>query len=198
MKLYVEGLDPSLSNTGIVICEIDIETGTILDVPHMHLAETKTGGGGKKVRKNSDDLRRAREIVEAEQVARVMFKPKLVCVEVPQGTQSARGALSNGVCIGILGGINLPMIEVSPTEVKLASAGTKTADKEDIVRWALERFPNAKWLTSSHKNEWEITHNGKYITKANEHLADAIAAVAAAVKTEQFRGMLAMLKAVQS
>lgn len=195
MKIYVEGVDPSLSNTGLAICEVDTETGQITDVPYLYLAATKTGGGGKTVRKSSDDLRRAREIVQAERQARAEYKPTLVCGEVPSGTQSARGSISNGVCIGFLGSIPLSMIEVSPTEVKLATAGTKTADKEDIVRWAVGKFPDANWILSKRANEWDFKLRGLYVSKDNEHLADAIGAVAAAIKTEQFKGMMSLLTA---
>ncbi|MFP3614736.1 hypothetical protein SB778_32140, partial [Paraburkholderia sp. SIMBA_050] len=61
MKLKIVGLDPSLTHTGIAIMEYDVAAAA-LDVSELRLIVTENQKG-KQVRQNSDDLRRAREVV---------------------------------------------------------------------------------------------------------------------------------------
>jgi hypothetical protein len=98
----------------------------------------------------------------------------------------------------MLASLHIPLIEVTPSEVKLATAGSKTADKEDIVLWALKLDIGdpSSWPSSKAKNEWEILGGKGYISKKAEHPADACGAVAAALKTQQFRQLAAMLKSL--
>ncbi len=60
-KIRIAGLDPSLSNFGISVGTLDIETNKV-DIEKFYLVETSAGGSKKQVRVNSDDLRRANEI----------------------------------------------------------------------------------------------------------------------------------------
>lgn len=183
--INVLGMDPSLNNTGLAVCEVDVEHGVLTRVIDLHLASTENRAG-KRVRKNSDDLRRAREVLKAAALLIKKHQCRLVMAEVPTGTQSARGSISNGICIGILAAIPRPLIEVSPTEVKLATVGKKTASKQDMIDWAVTAYPNAPWLRRKYKGQMELL-------KTNEHLADATAAVQAGIETEQFLGMAAIL-----
>lgn len=64
----------------------------------------------------------------------------MVVVEVPVGSQSARSMASYGICIGILASITKPMIQVTPTEVKMATVGSKTASKQDMIDWATSAY----------------------------------------------------------
>jgi Holliday junction resolvasome RuvABC endonuclease subunit len=193
MNINILAIDPSLNNTGIAVVGVDVATGLVSCVNYLKLAATEATDG-KTVRKNSSDLQRARNIIAAINHAVTTYRPVVACAEVPTGTQSARGSISNGICIGVLASISVPLIEVSPMEVKMASCGKKTADKEDMVRWAVDLYPGAEWLFGKVKNDWDFRHEGKIISKHNEHLADAVAAAHAAVKTQQFQGMLAILK----
>ena len=59
--IRVVGVDPSMSNFGLAIGTLDLETDK-LDIHGLTLVETKAGGNKKTVRVNSDDLRRANEI----------------------------------------------------------------------------------------------------------------------------------------
>src|SRR5205085_11077140 len=103
--------------------------------------------------------------------------------------------------VGLLAALPVPLIEVSPSEVKMAVGGKKSIDKEDIVRWSLTLPGDLSGLPQSpQKNDWEITNPfGKgFIGKKAEHPSDACGAVAAALKTQQFRQLAAMLASVIS
>jgi Holliday junction resolvasome RuvABC endonuclease subunit len=182
------GIDPAISNLGLARVAYDLETGELrpMAVSLTH-TEKRTG---KTVRQNSDDLRRASESFVA--LHEWIAGAAVIFAEVPTGSQSARGSFSNGVCCGVLASIGaLPyspgpqprLIQVTPTEVKLAACGTKHATKQEMIEWATAKAPNLGW----------IKHRGK-MTAANEHPADALAAIYAGVKTDEFRNLAASLR----
>ena len=91
--------------------------------------------------------------------------------------------MSNGICVGILANSALPLIQVDPSEVKLATVGNRTASKADMIAWAVGLYPDADWLQD---------RSGSLIA-ANEHLADAVASIHAGMKTSEFRAATAMM-----
>lgn len=175
--ITVAGLDPSLSNFGMVKGSLDLESG-ILTVTQIQLIETKPESKNKTVRKNSIDLERSRKLYK--ELTEFIKDVDLVCVEIPVGSQSARAMTSYGICIGLLASIDLPLIQVTPTEVKLAATNSKTASKAEMINWAVLNYPEAQWLTVTRKG---ITN---FVDK-NEHMADALAAIVAGVQTDIFK-----------
>jgi len=198
MLIRMLGIDPSISNVGYAVVDYNVGAAQPFDVVKVGLIETAPGDKKMKVRKSSDDLRRARDLATGINDVIDLYKIKIATAEVPFGAQSARAALSNGVCIGLLASLRVPVIEVNPAEVKLASHGTKTADKEDICRWAvgIAPHPAVGWPTSKAGNDWQIAVGHRWLTKKAEHPADAVAAVAAAVRTEQFKQLIGVLSAL--
>jgi len=178
-------IDPSLRNWGMGRVLIDIDTRQVT-VEELFLNKTEDDSG-KVVRKNSDDLRRAKALYD--EMVRFSQGCSIAFAEVPVGSQSARAMASYGVCIGVLAGCPLPLIQVTPTEVKLAGFGYKHATKEEMIQWATEKHPEANWLMKKRGGALTPTND-------NEHLADAIGAVYAGIKTDQFRQAVAMLRSM--
>ena len=179
----VLGMDPSLNNWGLAKGFYNTETKklsvTTLDLINPDFAT------GKTVRQNSKDLERARQL--AFKAALAAKDVEAVFVEVPVGSQSARAMASYGICVGVLGALraqNIPFFEVTPTEVKLATVGKKTASKAEIIDRAVAMHPEANWP--------KVTRNGETRVSAAkaEHMADAIGAIEAGLQTEQFRSVL--------
>jgi len=179
----VMGMDPSLNNWGLAKGYFDTET--------MKLSITELGlinpefSSSKTVRQNSKDLERARQL--AFKAASAVGDVQAVFVEVPVGSQSARAMASYGICVGVLGALraqDIPFFELTPTEVKMATVGKKTASKAEIIERAVAMHPKANWPT--------ITRNGETSVVASkaEHMADAIGAIEAGIHTEQFRAVL--------
>lgn len=187
----VVGLDPALRNLGVVIAEVDLDDPDYsFKVVEMKLVQPKDEAKkAKTVRKNSDDLRRAKELHKALQEA--CKSARFAFVEVPVGSQSARAMASYGICIGVLASCPLPMIQLTPTEVKVAATGIKTATKDEVIEAMAEAHPEAKWLTRKVKGE--VT-----LLSSNEHLADAMSAIKAGIETDEFRIAAAMLKSTQA
>lgn len=186
--LRVASFDPSLNNFGMVKGTINLDSPNFdFQIETMLLVETDTDKANKKVvRKNSDDLTRAIKLTRAANS--FVDDVSMVFVEVPVGSQSARAMASYGICIGVLSSIRKPLIQVTPTEVKLAATGTKTASKEDMIAWATNAYPDAPWL--------KMKRNGKTVlVNKNEHLADAVAAVHAGIVSDPFIQAIAILGA---
>ena len=182
------GLDAAFSNIGIAYGEFDLDTGKTR-VKDIHLVSTEADKAGKKVvRKSSDDLRRARESFRGvSDFLKLYPNVRMLAAEIPSGAQSARASWALGIAVGILGSLSheKSVIEVSPRETKEAT-GDKLADKEDVIKWASDLYPDLPWR----KTKGRITKAG------NEHMADAIAIIHAATKTEQFKQAAAMLSSL--
>lgn len=190
MKMKICGMDPSLQNFGIALATLDLDTMTFV-VDSMHVAKTdpeKDKKVRKVVRKNSEDLERAKILHEA--ATKAVEDVWLTFVEVPVGSQSSRAMASYGVCIGILAAVGraVPMIQVTPGEVKKAGAGVKTATKEEMIEAMMTKYPNAPWPMQKKA--------GVMIPIAStcEHLADAVAAIEAGMATDEFRQTIAMYR----
>jgi hypothetical protein len=185
--IKVVGLDPSLSNFGVAQATIDLDTMAVT-ITNLRLISTeveKDKKVRKQVRQNSQDLDRAQILHKGLQ--EVCDGHWLAIAEVPVGSQSARAMASYGVCIGVLASCPLPLIQVTPGEVKMAGAGVKTATKDEMIEWAMKKHPDANWLTM--RRGGVMVPIGK-----NEHLADAVAAIYAGIETDQFQQMIAMIK----
>lgn len=184
MKIPIVGFDPSLRNWGIAEGSLDLSTG-ILDDLFLSLIQPDDLIG-KQVRNNSNDLHIAEQL--SGPVLEAARKAKIIFVEVPVGSQSARAMASYGICVGILGAVRatgIPLIEVTPTEVKLAFTGNKNATKEQMIQQAVSLYPEANFPM-----------RGKRITSKAEHVSDAIASIHAGVQTPMFKNLLRLFEKV--
>lgn len=192
MKITAIGIDPSLNNFGLVVAEIDVsETEYTFKIQEMLLAKSESDKKSKKtVRKNSDDLRRAKILYENMMHMIKKHNAAFAFVEVPVGSQSARAMASYGICIGVLSSCPIPMIQLTPIEVKLAGTATKTATKQEMIDAAVAEHPEANWL--SYKRNGTVVLND-----SNEHLADATFAIKAGMNTDEFKISIEMMKNAQ-
>lgn len=185
--LKVAGLDPSLSHFGMVKGELDLETGKLFNL-QLRLIQTSPDNQNKIVRKNSTDLKRCRKLHIGMQ--EFIKDVAMVFVEIPVGSQSARAMASYGMCIGVVAAIQQAVIQVTPTEVKVAATGNKTASKADMIKWAKDAYPDAEWIE-------RVIKGVKNHVNKNEHLSDSLAAIYAGVRTDQFKHARAMLLATE-
>ncbi|HBZ7669368.1 TPA: hypothetical protein MM079_004663 [Klebsiella variicola subsp. variicola] len=184
--IKVVGVDPSMSNFGLAIGTLDLDTDK-LEIHGLELVETKAGGTKKTVRVNSDDLRRAKEIWRTARP--IIEQAHMVFCELPVGSQSSRAQTSYGVCIGVLACVDKPLIQVTPNEIKHYVGNKLTTSKEEIIQWAITKQPDAPWLRRKQAG------NDVLVAK-NEHLADAIASIYSGMQTDQFRQVRDVLKGI--
>ena len=174
-------IDSSLANTGIAVGSIKSD-GLIVMSKIMLLETEKTKN--KQVRASSDTIARCKQTYLFIQKAIKDHYPTVIFVETPSGSQSASGMKSYGATCQLIASCDPSPIEVTPNEVKMASVGSKTASKKDMINWAHSKYPNL---------QWDKNKDGTLKNK-NEHMADAIAIVYAGMKTADFNRMQSMFK----
>ena len=186
--INIVGLDPSLRNWGIAKGTFNTVTGQVL-IPFVDVIQPVLPTG-KQVRQNSKDLEAAQQLYAG--VYPYLKDAQAVFVEVPIGSQSARAMCGYGLCVGILGGLRasgFPFFEVTPTEVKLIAAGSKTANKSEMIAWATTAHPEACWPTYKQ-------HGQSVVSEAKaEHMADAAAAIYAGLASNPFKQTLPFRRA---
>lgn len=191
MKLRVVGLDPSLTNWGYTHGQYNTDTD-VIDIDGVGVF-SPVASGGKQVRQNSKDLERAHELSKGVFTLVELVQPHSIFIEVPVGSQSARAMASYGICIGIIAALKATtaysIFEVTPTEVKIAAVGNKTATKQQMIEWATTTYPTAKWPTNKRSGITSI------VAGKAEHMADAIGAIHAGLYgSSEFTKYLQTLK----
>lgn len=183
MIIKAIAIDPAFANMGLARVSIDTQSGKVT-CDDLKLIRTEQLDL-KVVRKSSSDLSRARVLSQA--LTEWCYGSTIAFAEIPSGAQSAAAAKGLGIAVGVIAGCPLPLIEVSPTEVKRLFGEKGPVSKAQIITWAMKTWPQAPWLK----------HNGK-VTLANEHLADALAIVMAGMKTQEFQRLMALQNAIPS
>lgn len=183
--MKILGIDPSLNNLGMCLAGLNPFTSEIQPIELFLFQPNHADAESKRVvRRNSDDLRRAQELFDGLHSALNKTKPNIVAVELPVGSQSARAMCSYGIVTGVLASCKVPMIQVTAAEVKMAGCGIKTATKREMIDAAHAIHPDLNWPKQK----------GRIVDKA-EHMADALFAIYAALKTDQFRQAMMFMKA---
>lgn len=182
-KILIAGLDGSLRNFGVATAWLDLDT-LQLEIKDLVLVKTEKSKD-KMVRSSSENLSRAMELKRG--VHEALKGVTTAFYEVPSGGQDYSAVLGFGIVIGTYAGLPVPGCEVSPAETKMIAVGTRTASKDEMIEWALGKYPAAPWRTRKFK--------GKIVpTKDNEHLADAVAVMEAGIVTPSFAQTVAILR----
>ncbi len=189
----VVGIDAAFANMGFARMNLNLRTNK-LELVRIRTVTTEAQHK-KVVRKNSDDLRRARELHTA--LHEELDGCAMAFAEIPSGAQHARSAMGFGIAIGVLASCKIPLVEVMPVETKLASVGTETATKPEMIAWAADLYPDAPWQRyKADSSRGKTRRKVGDLHDDNEHAADACAVVYAGIKTLQFQNLLSMLRSV--
>lgn len=185
MIIRIAGIDTSMSNVGLAFGTYDTDHMSYI-VDQVHLIHTGPSKD-KKVRKSAQDYERCRSLYSGLRSHLGSWRPSICFAEMPTGSQSANGMKSYGISLMLLGTIGVPVVQVSPQEVKVASVDSKTASKRTMIEWAVRKFPNAHgWLKRTVKGQEEFLNK-------NEHMADAIGSIEAGMRTDQWLQMLSIV-----
>lgn len=185
--LKVAGLDPSMSNWGIAIGELDLIEGylTINEIHVIHPSKHKN----TKLTQNVKDVLLAQDLYKDNM--HILSDVDIIFAELPVGSQSARAMASYGICLGIVGALNVSLgieaIKVTPMDVKKV-VGNNNPSKLDIIEWVMTNQPEVDFPTYKQKG---VT----YISAAKaEHMADAVVAIYAGCKQKPFLNLLTQLR----
>jgi Holliday junction resolvasome RuvABC endonuclease subunit len=179
-----------MRNFGVVHADLDVDTlkFTITSMRVIRTEAEKDKAVRKVVRKNSEDLERAR-LLHAGAIESIE-NVTMAFIEVPVGSQDARAMASYGMCLGVIAAVanTIPIIQVTPGEVKLAGFGSKDATKAEMIEAMMKKHPEAPW--PMRKLKGEMVPNAAEC----EHLADACAAIEAGLQTDEFRQAISVFK----
>ncbi len=169
--MKIVSIDPSLRNTALVYSELTDGVVKVIDSVTIETEKSKQ----KQVRASSDLIHRCDVLHRHVNKFLEKHSPEIIFVETPSGSQSASGMKNYGVSCYLIATLTPRAIEVTPTEVKKATVGTKTASKNEMIAWAFEKHPEAPWIL---RNEFPLAKQ--------EHMADAIAIIYAGMVTPAF------------
>jgi len=178
-------IDASMRNCGLVFGTYDVGQATY-KIGEGHLIQTFRDNT-KGVRASAKDYDACRLMYTKLQAYLKTYAPQIMFAEMPTGSQSANGMKSYGMSLALLGTIGCPVIQVSPQEVKVAAVDSKTASKDTMIRWAMQKYPDIQWLMRKLKGEMTFLNK-------NEHIADACGAVEAGMRTDQWRQLIAVMQ----
>lgn len=183
--IKVVGMDPSMRNWGVAIGLLDLDDMkiTIQDLKVISPIEPT----GKSIKQNSKDIHVAYQHYST--LIHILADCSAAFAEIPIGSKSAAAMKGYGLCIGILGAMHESVIcpfEVSPFDVKKVT-GIRDASKKQMIDWATQNHPEAPWPTKTVKGVKSVIYG-----KA-EHMADAVAAIHAGIKTDGFKAILPCL-----
>ncbi len=170
----VLGVDAALCNLGLAALELGPSSERVLELRVVRTAPARRTSGGAI----SDDARRVGELAVGMHAAVATHRPAAVVIEATgagRGSKAVRGmALGFAVALTTAKLWNIPVVLVSPLDVKRAMTGRKKAEKDEIVLAAEQRYPDLEWPADVPEGAWE-------------HAADAIGAVVAALPHERLR-----------
>jgi len=172
-------IDSSLANTGVAIGNIYSNNDIVIE--KILLVET-TKTKNKQVRASTDTIDRCRQTYKFIDKILKEEEPKIIFMETPSGSQSSAGMKSYGATCQLIASLEPIPIELSPTEVKVYSVGNKTASKSDMIKWAVNHYPQLNWFYHANK-----------LQAKNEHMADAIAIAHAGVQNSQFKQLIKLI-----
>jgi len=177
--MRIVSIDPSLRNTCLVYSELVDGCIRIVDSVTIETEKSKL----KQVRASSDLIHRCDVLHRHVNKFLKKHSPEIIFVETPSGSQSASGMKNYGVSCYLIATLIPRAIEVTPTEVKKATVGTKTASKNDMIAWAFDKHPEAPW----------VLRKGFPLAK-QEHMADAIAIIYAGMVTPAYSWLMSAIK----
>jgi len=177
------GIDGGFATTGWCLAETSAKTK--LSVVALGTIETKKSA--RKVPASVDNIRRAREIAAklenlvlfANNEGQVKVAVDCICAEamshVPAAQAAAKLSLAWGVIAAIAHATSLPIVQVSPQDLKLAVTGSRKASKALMEQRLLEDYPECEKLLE------DVPRSKR------EHPLDALGAIVACLDTDIVR-----------
>lgn len=179
------GIDPGLAFTGFAVARVKGRSDVIEAVQTFGLLESRAHYI------NGDEsaglMLRASALHEHLAWCVEEYQVDAIACEMPFISKQLKANFLHGLAMGAIAALNLPAMLVTPREVK-AAAATKAASKREVTPWALrvtaeDQIP---WPTSQVPNTLGLSFEGKQVAAYAVHLADALAAIQAGIRTAEW------------
>lgn len=161
MSAHVLGVDPGLASLGMARVRL-LAVGELVE--ELRVVRTEPSTRKRKVRAADDNVERLRVLLDALIVA--SQDVVAICSEAQSWPRNAASAIKVGMVWGLLVAVadlrHVPILQVSPQQLKRTVAGSRSASKEQVQTALERRYPELP--------DWPAYR---------EHAADALGAVVA-------------------
>ncbi len=192
MRPLLFGIDPGFAALGHATIALDRRGEEVIDIGVLRTAASDKK---RKMLAADDNTRRGRELARAlgalmspapRSITRVggghVARVSLVCAESMSFPRSASAAakvaISWGIIITNVDRDGLPLIQLSPQEVKKAITGKKNASKEEVRDALIERYGADAFAKLASVPE-----------SMREHAYDALASTVACLESDEVRAL---------
>jgi Holliday junction resolvasome RuvABC endonuclease subunit len=183
-KIKFVGIDPSLTNTGLVWGHITKQDDIVFE--GWGLIQTKARGK-KKIAASNHLIDRCEIIYKSLSSFLNKHKPRVVFAETPSGSQNYHAAISYAVSCFALVTIEQDLVDVTPRDIKLSMCGKEDTSKEEIVSVIQQKYSYFNIPMRKLKGEMVVN-----MSKA-EHVCDAAGAVITGIKSKKYRDLKTFL-----
>lgn len=177
--VYVLGVDPGLASMGVAVARV---TADALEPVNVMVARTQKAAKKQRVRAADDNLERLMRIAAVLRDLVDVYEPVAICAESMSFPRNASNAGKTALCWGALGGLveakGLPLVQVTPQEIKLALTGERSASKGEVQAAVEERMGLAAI---------DAAGMAEIPQAQREHPYDALAAIVACEGSEVIR-----------
>lgn len=182
--VFILGTDPGFASFGFSIVRL---TGAAEEIIRTDVIRTQKSAKKTGVKAADDNFRRAQAISAILHDVVKEYQPMALAAESASWPRNASASAKLAMAWGILADLcqvyQLPMVQVSPQDLKKALCNNKSATKEDIRRAMEARYPDQF-------DEFKHRFPAKKPPKPNgqwEHGFDAAGSVAACLDTDVIR-----------
>lgn len=141
MNVNILGIDPGFASIGLAVVSIGA-TDSVVKALKLVKTEKASKKAGTYV--SDDNVKRTQEITRALVSVLRDNDIKVICAEAMSFPRNSSAAAKMSLCWGALAAtaemLNIPIIQVSPQQAKVALCGRKDASKEDVQQALKDRF----------------------------------------------------------
>ena len=175
--MRVLGIDPGLASLGYALVELTSEDVIVLS---MGCVRTKKTDAKRKVRASDDNIERIREVFR--NLYPLTDGIMAICSESQSWPRNASACAKVGMAWGVIGALSelmdVPILQVSPQQLKKVVCGDGTASKAEVAAALNTRFGRDFSI--------ELVENG-VPSSAHEHPYDALGAIVSCLDDEVLR-----------
>lgn len=159
--MIILGIDPGFAQCGIAEC--DWGRSADPDLVGMDVIVTVKSDKKLKTLSTDDRVRRTRELYKA--LRPYISSANVVCIEsmsLPRNaSSSAMIGLAYGAIVSLCTHYDRPLLQASPQEIKVATAGKKSATKEEVSDYLEQRFDYSPslLLQNTRPSWWHHAHD---------------------------------------
>jgi len=171
----IVGFDPGFANFGFAVANLEGR------VSNCGVFRTKKADKKHAVYASDDNAQRIRELTRSIATLLNHYRPVVIAIESQSWPRNASAAtkvaMSWGMVVALAEERQIPMIQITPQNVKVATVGHKKASKEEVKAWAIQEHGSV------------LAASLQELGALYEHAADACAILHAARTSDIFRAI---------